>query len=220
MRKANKEAIEISRLINNFLLNYAPTHITDSRNTLHSYEITISLYLTFLEEEKAVSCESLCAHHFEREIIEAWIEWLTVTRECCPSTCNVRLGALRTFLNYLGNRTPAYMYLHNEATTVPIKKVPKKKINGLSKAAVKALLSVPDTTTLTGIRDLVLMLVLYSTAARIDEVLSIQIKHIFLKTSKPYINIIGKGNKARTLTLLPKVVTYIEKYGSSDVMMG
>ena len=212
MKKANNKAIEIARLINDFLSHYAPTHITKSSHTIRSYKMTLSLYLSFLEEIYEVSSETLSAEYFERDYIEKWIEWLSGVRSCSTATCNVRLGALRTFLKYVGSKNPEYLYLFNDSTKIPSKKVSKTKVEGMSKNAVNALFAVPNTATMTGIRDLVLMLVMYSTAARIDEVLSIKLKNIYLDTHKPYITIIGKGDKTRTLYLLPKVASYIEKY--------
>lgn len=212
MKKANKDAIEVARLISDFLSDYAPIHLSKSFNTLRSYQITLSLYLSFLEEIISVTPDSLSAKHFERVYVEKWLQWLSDTRLCSPATCNVRLGTLRAFLKYMGSRKIEYLYLYNEATEIPLRKTPKTKVTGMSKAAVKALLAIPDTSTLTGIRDLVLVLVLYSTAARIDEVLSIKLKHVHLNVSNPYISIIGKGNKARTLYILPKVASHVKKY--------
>lgn len=212
MKKASKEAIEIARFIADFLSGYVPIHISKSSNTLRSYQMALSLYLTFLEETILVTPESLCAKHFEREYVEKWLRWLSEIRLCSSATCNVRLGSLRTFLKYMSSRKLEYMYLYDEATEIPLRKVPKTKVKGMSKAAVKALLAAPDTGTLTGVRDLVLILVLYSTAARIDEVLSIKLKHIHMNVPNPYISIIGKGDKARTLYILPKVAEHIKKY--------
>lgn len=80
------------------------------------------------------------------------------------------------------------------------------------KDAVKALMSVPDVSTKTGQRDLVLLIILYCTAARIDEILSMKINHLHLETSKPYISVISKGRKIRTLYILPKGVAHLKKY--------
>lgn len=77
---------------------------------------------------------------------------------------------------------------------------------------MKILLAGPDTSTKTGRRDLVFMILLYSTAARIDELLNMKVKQLNLRDKKPYANIIGKGNKIRTLYLLPKTVAHIKNY--------
>ena len=82
----------------------------------------------------------------------------------------------------------------------------------MSKKAVQILLSVPDVSTKAGRRDLALMIIIYSTAARIDEILSLKIEQLNLDAEKPSATIIGKGNKIRTLYLLPKAVAHLKKY--------
>ena len=117
---------------------------------------------------------------------------------------------MRAFLKYLGDRDISFLYLSQEASQLPRQKVPKRKIHGMSKKAVQILMSVPDTSTETGRRYLVLLILMYSTAARIDEILSMKIKHLYLETDKPNVTVIGKGNKIRTLYLLPKAVAHLK----------
>jgi site-specific recombinase XerD len=69
----------------------------------------------------------------------------------------------------------------------------------------------PDATTHMGIRDLTFMILLYATAIRLDEALSLQLKHVVLD-GKACINVVGKGNKLRTLYLLPKAVSHLKQY--------
>jgi site-specific recombinase XerD len=82
----------------------------------------------------------------------------------------------------------------------------------MSKKAVSALMAASDTSSKAGRRDATLIVFLYSTAARLDEVLSIHIEQLHLDCTKPYVTFIGKGKKIRTIYLLPKVVTLLRKY--------
>ena len=82
----------------------------------------------------------------------------------------------------------------------------------MSKKAVQVLLSVPELSTKAGRRDLALMIFIYSTAARMDETLSLKTEQLYLDAQKPYVTIIGKGSKIRTLYLLPKAVAHLKKY--------
>lgn len=56
------------------------------------------------------------------------------------------------------------------------------------------------------------MIIIYSTAARMDEILSLKTGQLYLDAKKPNITIIGKGSKIRTLYLLPKAVAHLKKY--------
>lgn len=87
-----------------------------------------------------------------------------------------------------------------------------KKIDGLTRDAVMTILSSPDPSTNIGKRDLVFMIVLYATAARVNEILSLKLKQLNLDEKKPYVIIVGKGKKTRSLYLLPRAVMHIKKY--------
>jgi site-specific recombinase XerD len=174
--------------------------------------ITLSLFVRFLETEKGIDSSTLNFACLSRTYIEEWILWLKNKRGCSPETCNIRLAALRAFLKYLAEKEIACLSIYQGATLISRQKVFKKKIVGMSKNAIKSLMSVPDVSTKIGRRDLVLMIVLYCTAARIDEILSLKINQLHLDANKPYVTVIGKGRKIRTLYLLPKAVAYLKKY--------
>ncbi len=212
MKKATNESVIIARHINTFLNEYVPSQKSRSNHTLKSYQYALALYVTFLETEKGISAESLCDVCFSRIIIEEWLQWLMELRGCSPETCNNRLASLRAFLKYMGSREVRLLYLSEEATRIPRKKEVGKRIKGMSKKAVQVLLSVPDLSQKTGRRDLSFMIIIYSTAARMDEILSLKTKQLHLDAEKPNVTIIGKGSKIRTLYLLPKAVAHLKKY--------
>lgn len=206
------EALELSQHIGRFLSEYVPTHLTNSENTLKSYETAIALYIAFLEEECGVRPTDFSQDCFDQPHLESWLSWLTNKRGCSAGTCNVRLSVLRAFARYLSSRNAKYIAVKTAADNVPYRKCTKKKVRGLSREAVKAILAAPDATTKTGLRDQTLMILLYGTAARIDELLSVRIKDLRLNCAKPYLIITGKGKKVRSLYLLPKAVGFLNAY--------
>lgn len=210
--KTGKESQILIRAISDFLGTYAGTHLTESKDTLKSYHSTMRKYLGFLEDQKGITTQTINKACFERNVIEEWLRFMKDTENLSPDTCNIRLGGLRTFLKYLGSRSMEFTYLYTDAVDIPLMKTEKKKIQGLTKQAVKTIMAEPDQATKTGRRDLVFMIIAYGTAARMAEILSIRIKHICLDRNKPSITIVGKGNKIRTLYLLPKAVAHIRKY--------
>lgn len=131
---------------------------------------------------------------------------------CSPETCNNRLASLRAFIKYLTRQEVSYLYLAQEASQIERKTVYAKRVNGMSKKAVYALLETPDSSTKAGRRDIALMVVMYSTAARIDEILSMKIEQLHLEVLKPYITVIGKRSKIRTLYLLPRATAHLKAY--------
>ncbi|MBR0419895.1 MAG: tyrosine-type recombinase/integrase [Erysipelotrichaceae bacterium] len=212
MKKTNKEALEVANYVSDFLRNYVPTYKTGSSHTIKTYKITFSLFLSFLEEEKKESIDTFNWNSFSKENIEDFMKWLDSNRSNLSSTINIRLGCLREFLKYVSENNIDLVYLYQQAKTIKKRKTPKRKVNGMTKEAIQTLMSMPDTSTSIGIRDLTMMIVLYATAARIDELLSIRIKDLHLKDKKPYVGIVGKGNKVRSLYLPQKAVKHLNHY--------
>ncbi|MDO4978452.1 MAG: tyrosine-type recombinase/integrase [Eubacteriales bacterium] len=212
MKKANKEACELAGYIYSFLNDYAPNQRTSSNHTLKSYSIALTLYIGFLEEVKQVTPDKLTAEYFGQPVMEEWLNWLRDVRECSPQTCNIRLASIRVFLTYLASRDVKYLHLSNNASHIKARKTMKKHVEGMSRNAVKVITEQPDPATKTGRRDLTFMVLLYATAARMDEMLDMKVSQLHLSADRPYVTLIGKGRKTRNIYLLPKAVAHVQRY--------
>jgi len=205
------EACWISKKVSEFLLYHAPQFLTNSEHTVKGYRDTLTLYFQFLQES-GITPTSLNHKHLEREWIGRWMVWLKEKRHNSPATCNDRLSGMRKFLEYLAEKDISMEYLWQEASKIKKQKCPKKKVCGMSRTAVAAILREPDVKTSIGRRDLTFLSLLYSTAARLDEIRSITISQIHLDASRPNISIRGKGNKVRTAFILPKTKALLRAY--------
>jgi len=212
MPKVSDESIKLAKHINVFLNEYVPSQKTKSDHTLKSYKYTISLYIGFLETKKNIRDNNFSDKCFSAEYIEQWLVWIMEERGCAPETCNNRLAALRVFLKYLAKKDVSYLHLSQAASLIERKKYRRKKVSGMSKKAVQTLLSVPNISSKTDRRDIALMTAIYSTATRLDEILSLKVEHLHLNVRKPYITIIGKGDKIRSSYLPSKTVAHLKKY--------
>ena len=76
---------------------------------------------------------------------------------------------------------------------------------------MKILLTQPDTSTAEGRRDLVLLVVLYDTAARVQELIDLKVKDIRLSTPS-IITLHGKGNKTRQVPITGRARTLLDSY--------
>lgn len=184
-KKINLQAIQIAIYLHEWLEYYVPSIKACSPHTKRNYKISVTLYAECLKKVKGILPETLNAECFSMEYIMEWIIWMKSDRNCTPATCNVRLSALRTFLKYVADRDMTYMTVFLQDENIPNEKTPKRKVIGLSKKAVKAILSVPNQRTATGFRDFTLMLLLYSTAIRVNELLTLKISNIIMDCSKP-----------------------------------
>lgn len=192
--------------------------ISDSRKSLSEFTIkgyndTMCLFFEFLEKDEKIEIGSFSSKNFSRESIEHFLDWLVSTKQSKPQTCNVRLGALRAYVKYLAGKRPEYRSLFIELSLIKQRKVNRPyKETPMTQNAVKALISTPGIKDKVGLRYTVIMSVLYTTAIRIDELLSIKIKDLHLDCTKPWVTVVGKGRKARTVYLPSKTVKLITKY--------
>ena len=210
--RATNESVVLAKHINAFLNDYVPSQKTRSAHTLKAFSDALSLYIGFLETEKGINSGSLKEACFCAVNIEDWLVWLMEHRLCSPETCNNRLASLRAFLKYLGGRDVSYLHLSQAASRIERRRSYAKKVTGLSKKAVSALFESPDSSTKAGRRDIALMVVMYSTATRIGEILSMKVEQLHLDADKPNITVFGKRGKIRTMYLLPKAVAHLKAY--------
>jgi site-specific recombinase XerD len=212
MRKNVNDAVWFSRTIGDWIVSYLPAQKVCSEKTIESYEFAMALYLHFLEEEKQVKKMDLIPNTFCKENIETWLCWLSSKRCCCADTCNNRLSSIRSFLKFVSRQKPSLGYLYTEAMQIPFRKTTKRTVTGISKEAMATLLSTPNQNTRTGRRDLAIFCLMYDTATRIDEILSLQVRNVNLQGKRPSITVMGKGEKLRTLPLMPRTTRHLHRY--------
>jgi site-specific recombinase XerD len=173
--KTNNETVVIAAAIHDWLSIYLPDMRSNSRNTLKAYRMIIELYIDYLEKEKGVRPATLTGVCFSRQYVENWILRMKEKRAWSNSTCNHHLACLRTFLKYLVSKDVSFLKYMVETEGIPAMKCPKKGVEEITKEAIKALFAVPDIKTVIGLRDLTFLTLMYSTATRVNEVLSLQI---------------------------------------------
>ena len=210
MKKSKISAIEIARLYNRWI---EESRLVRSPHTVDSYEITVNQFIHYVETECKMDMKSFDAKKcYSKSMIEDWLRWLQEKGYCTPQSCNVRLSNLRSFLKYLSSENYKYAELYLSSMAVERRNVEKTKISGVSKQGVEVLLDSIDTSTDLGVRDYILWELVYKTAMRIGEALSIQLKNLNLKAEKPSVTVIGKRLKVRTIYLQPKLAENLSNY--------
>lgn len=200
------------KLIRNFLLVYLPVQREASPHTVTDYRTALSQYLSFTAEKNGIKANAVTFDFFNRENIDAYLDYLSVEKGFAPATRNNRLAALRAFVSYASACFPEYMALENELSAIKLQKDdPFSKVDYMSENAVKALLNEPDAQTKIGLRDRFLMVFLYDTGARVSEALGVHLRDIKLGNS-PQVMLFGKGNKVRTVPLMQDTAKHLQQY--------
>ncbi len=209
MKNSNSETFGL--YLNKYLSVYLPGHRGLSANSIMSYRDTFSLLITFMKVEKRLIPERLPMSFLTKDLILEFAEWLESDRGCSLSSRNQRFVVIRSFCRWLATENPEYLKLSEDIYAVKIKKAPKNTMTYLSTNAMTDLLSQPDSSTDEGLRDLTLLAFTYDTGARVSEVTELKFKDIRFD-SPPIVKIVGKGNKARIVPLMPQTIKYLNEY--------
>lgn len=200
------------KLVRNFLTIYLPKNRCYSPNTVKSYRDTINLFREFLQEQKNISFTKISFAMINHTLVLEFLEWLQDKRNCSISTRNQRLAALKSFLHYCSIEEPALAAIYIDVKDITALRATKKGISYLSQNALKKILSQPDAGTKFGARNRFLMILMYDTGGRIQEILDLKIKDACLNFDIPLIYLTGKGNKVRAIPLMEKTIQHLTEY--------
>lgn len=102
--------------------------------------------------------------------------------------------------------------IYTEVCTVKKQKEEKKPIEYLQPNATAAILSAYDTKTAKHRRNRMILIMLYDTGARVQELADLNINSLHLEMNNPFVTLIGKGKKSRNVPLLQKTVQHLRLY--------
>ncbi|MDP3843259.1 MAG: tyrosine-type recombinase/integrase [Oxalobacteraceae bacterium] len=191
--------------VRRFLLEYLVGERNLARNTQASYRDTLTLLLPFASKCAGIAIDRMTVEDISPAIVRQFLDHLERDRQCTGVTRNQRLGTIHSLARFIGMRSPVHLSWCTEVRLVPFKKTDKTLITYLEKAEMDELLRQPDRNTVLGLRDHVLLLFLYNSGARADEVARLTIDHLHLD-NPPSVRILGKGNKIRMCPLWPMMI--------------
>ena len=125
-------------------------------------------------------------------------------------TRNQRLAALRTFLEYLGRRLPERLHVCEQVAAIPTKRPPLPEMRFLDRTEITTLVAQLPCEGRQAIRDCALLLTLYNTGARVQEIADLRVEHVSL-TAPPHVRLRGKGDKWRTCPLWQDTVRLLRR---------
>jgi site-specific recombinase XerD len=193
-----------------FLNEYLPKQAGHSHDTVESYRDSLTLFRRFLTNEQQKSLAKFKFSDCTKDCIYDFREYLR-QRDNKSSTVNVRVTAIRSYLNYASDMDISVQSIALAISRIkPCKKI-KKEFEILSEDALAAVLSAPPQTKM-GLRDRTLLVTMYDSAVRLSELLGIKLGDITLAGEYPCIFIHGKGNKERTVQITEKSVGHLKEY--------
>lgn len=198
--------------LNDFLNVYLVKNRSCSPNTVKSYAESLNLYFLFLEEAKKMPRQKVTWENFRRQTIQEFLTWLENTRKCTGSTQAQRLAAIRSFVRYGSIVDLRVMAIQADVEKLQFRKPAGKLVEYLSREELSVFLAQPDCTRRSDLRNMVLLTLMYDSAARCQEVLDLRIRDLKLSEESPALYLTGKGRKTRGVPLMGKTADHLRNY--------
>jgi site-specific recombinase XerD len=196
-----------------FLMEHLVQERNLARNTQRSYRDTLALLVPFIATEAHRVVDRLTVLDVTAERVRRFLQHIEEARRCSTATRNQRLAALHALARFVGERSPEHLEWAAQIRAIPFKKCGQAPPIYLEKAEIDALLASPNRETAQGRRDHTVLLFLYNTGARADEVAHVTIGDLALPlvigNGYASVKLRGKGNRLRQCPLWPQTVTQL-----------
>lgn len=187
-------------LVHSFFIDHLVTVKGLRPASVRSYRDTIRLLLCFVADQKGTKITRLELEDLSFEHVLGFLRYLEDERHNQPQTRNQRLAALHALFDYIARREPQMLDVCQQVAAIPMKRAAPAETHYLQRDEVQALLAHLPRTGRHALRDHALLLFLYNTGARVQEVADLRAGHLDL-TNPPVVRLHGKGDKWRTCPL-------------------
>ena len=199
-------------LVHDYFKVYLPSQRRCSPHTIRSYQAVIEAFLDFAKEQQGISLSAVTFEMLDKNMLIKFLDSLEA-RGCGISTRNHRQNCVRAFFTYAAGVDATTVIHKSEIFKAPIKKLSQPNIvKYMNEKAIAALLDQPSPLTKKGLRDRFILLLLYDTAVRCQELIDFRLCDVKLGRT-PIITIQhGKGDKTRDVPLMKQTVEHFLNY--------
>lgn len=201
----------IAALIQAFFLEFLVARRGLSSNTLTAYRDGIKLLLNFTAAQRHTPVDKLAVEDFDDRTVIAFLDHLQSVRGNATRSRNTRLAPIHGLFRYIAGQVPEAMARCQQICAVPLKKSAHQSMEYLEDAEMGAMLSSIEPNSRHGLRDHALVLFMYNTGARVQEVVDLKLDDLRLDTP-PQTRLFGKSGKQRACPLWAETVQTLRRY--------
>lgn len=189
---------DLPELIQRFFGDFLPRQRNLSAHTADSYRHTFRLLLPFLAARAGKPIDRLDFPDFNADSLLAFLQHLEAERANSIRTRNLRLAAIRSFARFATVfDAPGRLHSLQRILAIPVKRCIKPVLGFLTREEMAAVLDAINTAGWSGQRDHLFFSLLYSTGARVSELL--QLRPDDLRGHA--VRLHGKGRKEREVPI-------------------
>lgn len=173
--------------------------------TIRSYRDAIRLFLVFVAGQRRCAITRLRLEDLTYERTLEFLRHLEEARGNHPRTRNQRLAALHSLFGFVASREIELLHVCQRVAAIPAKRASPVEIRFLDRAEITTMLSAIETQGRRALRDRTLLVLLYNSGARVQEVADLRHGQLDLG-EHPRVRLHGKGGKWRSCPLWDETV--------------
>ena len=171
-----------------------------SVHTSDSYAYAFKLLLDYASKRLKVVPSRIALEQIDASLVVDFLNGLETVRSNRPSSRNVRLAAIKSFMHFMEFRAPAALDQIRRILAIPMKRTESRLVRHLSTKEVQALLDAPNPVDWAGIRDRAMLHLCFAAGLRVSELTGLQLKDVSLHPQASLV-VHGKGRRERCLPL-------------------
>lgn len=183
-----------------FFQQRLPLERRASQHTSASYAYAFKLLLSFASERLKIPPSQLQLEQIDAPLVVDFLNYLERDRGNSPSSRNVRLAAIKSFMHFVEYREPSALDQIRRIVAIPPKNAETRLVRHLTAEEMQAILNAPDPTRWDGLRDRAMLHLCFASGLRVSELVGMRVADI---TLHPHASLVvhGKGRRERCLPL-------------------
>jgi integrase/recombinase XerC len=177
-----------------------------SRETIRAYRSDLYQFFSFVKSFRPADVPQSNVEDIDPFTIRGYLAWLDKKKEKKSSLAR-KLASLRSFYRFLGREGRSKV---NPAEEVRTPKQPQPLPRVLTKEEAGALMECPEGATAAALRDRAILETLYSTGARVSELVGMDLTDISMAGG--VVRLKGKGQKERMVPIGAVAMAAIKEY--------
>lgn len=209
MKPSKPAFATLQALVQDFFERHLTLERHASHHTVLAYRDSLKLFLRYAAEKAGCTADQLDYGILDTEVVCSFLVWLEKQRQCSARTRNHRLATLKAFARYVASVAPEHLERCRRIRELTPARFEHPAINYLENDEVLALMkAIPP---VEGRRNRALLLLLYNTGARVQEIVDLDVCDLRLDLV-PVITLEGKGRKQRTCPLWARTVDVLKAW--------
>lgn len=201
---------DVGPYVHGFFIAYLGAQKGLRPSSIRAYRDAFRLFLTFAAADRHCAVSRLRLDDLTVERVLRFLQSLEHERHNHVRTRNHRRAVVVSFFEYLARRAPERLGVCQQIAGIPVKRAPPPETRFLERSDIEALFRQLPARGRHATRNRILLLFLYNTGARVQEVADLRIGNLDLAACR--VRLHGKGDKWRTCPLWPQTVAELQQF--------